>query len=109
MVTVRRGTADDIPQLAGLLARAFYDNPIERWLLPDDDRPMAALAKFQTMRLHVFDLPIGEVWTTADLSACAKWVPPGGPSRQGDLARVHPTALLPIVSLLPLLGRGLPR
>lgn len=40
-VGVRRATASELPQLAAVLARAFYDDPQVRWLLPDDDRRLA--------------------------------------------------------------------
>jgi ribosomal protein S18 acetylase RimI-like enzyme len=72
---IRRATAADVPALAGMLARAFMDDPVAGWAFrPDALRP-AALERFQAIRLRQLMLD-GEVWTAADHSCAALWAPP---------------------------------
>jgi len=73
---VRRATARDIPALAGMLARAFVDDPVASWAWRPDDLRLGALERFQAIRLRQL---IGgeEVWTTDDLACAALWAAPG--------------------------------
>ena len=43
MPTIRRATADDLSAVARTASRAFVDDPVMRWLFPDDDE-LAATA-----------------------------------------------------------------
>lgn len=58
--------------------RAFADDPVMRWLYPDDET-------FLTSDGAVFHevmagwLRLGEVWCTDDCAALAVWIPPGRP------------------------------
>ena len=73
---IRRATERDIPALAGVLMRAFIDDPVTNWAWrPDDLRPWA-LERFQATRLRQL---IGheEVWTDESMSCAALWAPPG--------------------------------
>jgi ribosomal protein S18 acetylase RimI-like enzyme len=73
---MRRATADDVPTLAQMLARAFQDDPVANWACrPDALRP-AMLERFQSTRLRQL-LPHEEIWTTPDLACAALWAPPG--------------------------------
>lgn len=73
------GDADAAP-LAGVLGRAFDDDPVWRWLLPDDAsrvRRMTALFDILLRRVH---LPHGATETTGRegaAEAAALWDPPG--------------------------------
>jgi ribosomal protein S18 acetylase RimI-like enzyme len=74
---VRLVRADDVDPLAGVLARAFDDDPIFRAILPDDARRRWALPRLfaeWTRRLH---LRSGTSWTTDDHAGAALWSPPG--------------------------------
>lgn len=72
---VRRATAADVPALAGVLARAFFHDPVARWsCAPDALRP-ALLERFERARLAQL-LVDDEVWIPDDRSAAALWAPP---------------------------------
>lgn len=64
-------------EAAAVLGRAFFDDPLERYMLPDDgERLKASSARFRNVLRygHLF----GEVHTTAEgLGAAAMWLPPG--------------------------------
>jgi len=100
-VDVRRAERADLGALAAMLARAFEDDPLTRWLHPSArGRPRQSRRTF-AVRLRQL-APQGEVWTTPERTGAALWALPG--RWRDDLAaslRVLP--LLP--ALLPRLGR----
>lgn len=100
---VRRATAKDATHLAGVLARAFYDDPPMRWVLPDDRRRMAVLESGSLLFLRRLYLPQNECWTTASANAVATWELPG----QWKLGVGRQLRLLP--AMLRVYGRGLLR
>lgn len=77
---VRVADDADTAPLAGVLGRAFGDDPVWRWLLPDDAsrvRRMTALFDILLRRVH---LPHGATETTGrgdGAEAAALWDPPG--------------------------------
>jgi ribosomal protein S18 acetylase RimI-like enzyme len=72
---MRRATLQDVPALARMLARAFFDDPVAVWSCrPDGMRP-ALLERFNATRLRQL-LTHEEVWTTPELSSAALWAPP---------------------------------
>lgn len=73
---VRRAVAGDIPELARMLARAFFDDPVACWAYPPARQRPRALERFQATRLRQL-LVHEEVWTTEDLACAALWAPPG--------------------------------
>jgi len=76
-IEFRSATADDIPPLARMLSRAFQDDPVQRWMCPDDARRRRmnqALFMFLLSRVY---LPGWLVYTTSDLGGVAPWAPPG--------------------------------
>ena len=73
---VRRATSADVPALARMLARAFFDDPVATWAWRPDPLRMRALERFQAIRLRQL-LPDEEVWTTDELTCAALWAPPG--------------------------------
>ena len=94
MVSIRKATADDIVQVARTAGRAFADDPVMRWLVPDDDEYEAASpAMFGNLarRWHATD----SLWCTDDVAAMAGWSPPGRPTVElgpddGIVAYEHP-------------------
>ncbi len=74
---VRRATAADVGELAGVLARAFHDDPVIMWMIPDDDRRhrVGTLA-YRTFLQRIY-LPHNEVYTDARRRGAALWAPPG--------------------------------
>jgi ribosomal protein S18 acetylase RimI-like enzyme len=72
---MRRATLQDVPALARMLARAFFDDPVAVWSCrPDGVRP-ALLERFQATRLRQ-QIVHEEVWTTPELASAALWAPP---------------------------------
>lgn len=94
----RRVRADDVPTLVEVLARAFDDDPVPRWLFRGDRRRRRALRRFFGVQLRHVYLDHGEVWTTEDRAGAALWAPPGT-TRPGwrDMVR--------LLSLAPALAR----
>lgn len=101
---VRPATVGDVDALAGVLARAFYDDPLSCFLFPGAKRRQAGLRQFFEIQLRRLYLGDGEVWTTADQAGAAVWAPPSKPRPTWrDLWH-----LAPIVPRLLPLGRALP-
>ena len=81
----------DIRELSHTLARAFYDDPVMIWLLPDPHARTAQLYRlFATMTRH-HHLARGGVEVARDengISAAALWDPPNQwqDTRKGQLA-----------------------
>lgn len=105
---VRRATLADVPALAPALARAFLDDPIARWTVPPDALRARLLERVFALRLRQ-TLRHDEVWTVADRSGAALWLPPKRwrTSARDDVeltrALLHPR-LLP---RLPMVAHGM--
>ena len=77
-VEVRPASPADRDALAAMLSRAFDDDPVMAWFLPDDARRAARSEMFY--RRVVLDGPYaraGDVDTTEGLGSAAMWLPPG--------------------------------
>jgi ribosomal protein S18 acetylase RimI-like enzyme len=85
---IRRASADDVPALVALLARAFDEDPVLDGAIRRDARRAAAFRRFFALALQRLTLPSCEVYTTADRRGAALWAPPGR-WRQGPLAQVR--------------------
>ena len=70
----------DVPALARVLGRAFFDDPVMMWMQPDDKRRARALPRmFGAMVRHHF-LAGGGVYVArrvGEVGAAALWDPPG--------------------------------
>jgi ribosomal protein S18 acetylase RimI-like enzyme len=74
---VVRLRAEQIPEAAAVLARAFQDDPAWSWVVPDPTRRAKTLPPLFRVG---FELIQAEIWTTpAPLLGCARWMPPGRP------------------------------
>ncbi|HEX4465395.1 MAG TPA: GNAT family N-acetyltransferase [Solirubrobacterales bacterium] len=73
----RRAVKADAARLEVVMAKAFHDDPVIGWLLPDAGRRPARLRRFFGIELRHLALARGCVWTTSDLSAAALVLPPG--------------------------------
>ncbi|HTD58160.1 MAG TPA: GNAT family N-acetyltransferase [Solirubrobacteraceae bacterium] len=74
---LRLATAEDVHRLKDVLAKAFFEDPVLGWLMPDDARRLARLRSFFAIELRHLALPRGRVWTTSDLAGAALSLPPG--------------------------------
>jgi ribosomal protein S18 acetylase RimI-like enzyme len=73
---VRKARGNDVPRVAGALARAFFDDPVFRWASPDDERRHALLPGFfalitETMLRH------DEIYVAGEGAGAALWASPG--------------------------------
>ena len=72
-----RMTQEQIPASAQVLARAFMDDPLMKYLTPEDARRSTALPWFMEVATK-FGFKHGEVETTAGtVEGNAVWLPPG--------------------------------
>jgi len=101
-VVIRRADSPDTRPLAGVLARAFLDDPLMRFILPDDRSRRRRLPRLFRITLGLQYLPVGEVYTTSDAAGASMWSPPGRwrppPS---VVARTLPRLVLALGSRLP--------
>jgi Acetyltransferase (GNAT) family. len=74
---IRALRADDVAPLAATQARAFYDDPLQAWALPDAATRLDVLRRLFEMMIRVVSLPIGESYTDDTRSVGALWAPPG--------------------------------
>ena len=78
---IRLSTPDDRRRLCTSAMRAFVDDPVMRWLYPDDDVFLAPDG--EVFRGAMFGWQANnEVWCTDDVAALAVWIQPGRPSEE---------------------------
>jgi ribosomal protein S18 acetylase RimI-like enzyme len=72
---VRQVTAADIPRVSQALGKAFWDDPVMRFLIPADkpDSRLTSLMRWEAKS----SLEHGTAWMTADGTSAALWKPPG--------------------------------
>ncbi|MFN3258813.1 MAG: GNAT family N-acetyltransferase [Ilumatobacter sp.] len=75
---VRRATPSDLGRLCVTAMRSFHDDPIMRWLWPNDDEFFAPGGEVFREAMAGW-LRLGDVWCTDDAAAVAVWIPPGRP------------------------------
>jgi GNAT superfamily N-acetyltransferase len=98
MEAVRKATAEDAPRLAQALSRAFYEDPVMQWVLPDDSQRLRQLERsFDSISPH------DEIYITEGIAGGALWLPPG----KGKLSLLDNLRLLPYMAAF--WGRNLPR
>jgi ribosomal protein S18 acetylase RimI-like enzyme len=104
---VRRATSADVPALAAMLARAFFDDPVTSWAWRPDRLRLRALERFQAARLRQL-LAGDEVWTNDELTCAAMWAPPGHwHSTLRETAMLVPAFLHPRLLLrMPMVALG---
>lgn len=109
MTAVRKATHADVDGLGEVLARAFEDDPVIEWLLPQGvPGRMDRLARLFRLGLRKRYLLHDEVWTTPDLAGAALWSPPGKwKMDRGQVVRSAPAVLSILRGRLPLGMRGL--
>jgi ribosomal protein S18 acetylase RimI-like enzyme len=73
---ITAATADDAPRVTSALASAFYDDPVFRWLSPDDGRRRAMLPAFFAVFVEAF-MSHGEAYVETTGAGAALWAAPG--------------------------------
>jgi ribosomal protein S18 acetylase RimI-like enzyme len=73
---VRTASLHDVTPIGHALARAFHDDPVFTWAIPDTDDRRAVLPGFFTVFTVAFQRH-GHVHRTVDGAAAALWAPPG--------------------------------
>lgn len=77
---VRPATGSQVREMSQVLARAFYDDPVMTWMLPDDSDRLRALTRVYSamIRHHFLARQAVEISGEADsIGAAALWDPPG--------------------------------
>lgn len=86
--SVRTATMNDVPGVARVLSRAFYDDPFFRCLFPDDSRRMAQTARAYALIAGFGSIPRGytsvhesreEPASVPVIRGAALWTPPDVP------------------------------
>jgi ribosomal protein S18 acetylase RimI-like enzyme len=93
---IRKMTLDDCAVIARVQARAFFDDPLQSWALPDASTRLATLERVFELLSRYSSVPADESYTDATRSCAAFWVPPGGYVLDRDAA----AALAPIIGVL---------
>jgi GNAT superfamily N-acetyltransferase len=93
---IRTASVHDLARVALALSRAFYDDPVFAWGLPDADRRREVLPGFFTVFAGAFQRH-GHVHRTADGTGAALWVPPGVAPVGDDEADAFGAALQEVV------------
>jgi GNAT superfamily N-acetyltransferase len=100
---VRRAGSEDLRALAGALARAFYDDPVARWMMPRHGRRDRQLERGFAIGLRGVYLRDGDCWTTPGVTGAALWLSPG----RWRIPALRQLRLLPPMARI--YGRDLPR
>jgi ribosomal protein S18 acetylase RimI-like enzyme len=106
---VRPARGEEVPQLAAMLARAFHDDPVTAWFMPNEQRRPKYAARFFGWQLHRL-LGQEQVHVTGDRSGAAVWALPGRWRESNWQALRLFVALVPaLASHLPAATRGVER
>jgi GNAT superfamily N-acetyltransferase len=70
---VRKATTADLPRVSEALGRAFWDDPVMRFLIPTGDKQLQTLMKMEVKS----SLKQDTAFMTADGGSAALWKPPG--------------------------------
>jgi GNAT superfamily N-acetyltransferase len=95
-------TEADVDAVAAASARAFFDDPLQVWALPDDSTRLGKLETMFALQTRVASLPLGECYTDASRSVACFWAPP-------DRWQPPPEVLEELVPLRDILAEGLER
>jgi GNAT superfamily N-acetyltransferase len=90
--TVRQASAGDVAGMSRTLSRAFYDDPVWQWFMPDDaTRRQQLQVVFATFTRKLYQRHGDDCYTTDDYSGAALWAPPGhGKMSTTDTLRIAP-------------------
>lgn len=76
MLETRKATAADVALLAGVVSRAFEDDPVFEYFFPSNNH-LERSKRFMAFELKHHYLHLGESYTTVEgVKGCALWAPP---------------------------------
>lgn len=75
-IEIRRATTSDGAAINRTLGRAFYDDPVFRWIVRDDDARRRRLVSLFGVFTDLY-LPLGESYLADGGAGAALWAPPG--------------------------------
>ena len=70
-------TLDDVDAVAASMARAFWDDPLQCWLLPDEVTRLDRLERMFAGQARFASVPMGACYTDDTCATAAFWTPPG--------------------------------
>jgi ribosomal protein S18 acetylase RimI-like enzyme len=73
---IRKADFGDVPRIATTLSRAFFDDPVFRWAVPDDDRRWEVIPGVFSLFTGAF-LRHDEIYLAGKGGGAALWAPPG--------------------------------
>jgi GNAT superfamily N-acetyltransferase len=95
---IRRTRPEDAAAVSAVLTAAFDDDPVFRWLAPDDESRAATNRAFFDLVVEVL-APHDDSWTTAgDVSGAALWVPYGREAMSEERGSLFETQLAELYS-----------
>lgn len=95
-IDIAPATPGDVPALSRALARAFHDDPVFRWVIPDAAARRARLPALFAAFAEVY-LRHGETYVTGQDAGAALWAPAGSepvPADQADRLGARMSAAL---------------
>jgi ribosomal protein S18 acetylase RimI-like enzyme len=84
-VPITQASVERVPELAGLLGRAFYGDPLFRWPMKEEANEDAIAEYFDAFDRRLAKL--GWLWEAGDALGVAAWIPPGGEDAVMDIDR----------------------
>jgi GNAT superfamily N-acetyltransferase len=76
-MSVREAGIGDVAQVSAALADAFANEPMMRWMIPNERRRDTRLRRLFALEIEHFVLPAGRVLTTDDFRGASFELPPG--------------------------------
>jgi ribosomal protein S18 acetylase RimI-like enzyme len=114
-VVVRRADEADVPLIAGVVARAFDDDPFINFIVKQDRRRADRIASW-ARGAAAESVALGETYVTLAGDGAALWTPPGQPHTANAFTRLRRLAprtglarALSVDRALGVLGRKTPR
>jgi ribosomal protein S18 acetylase RimI-like enzyme len=87
-IAVRDAQKSDVRALSATLGRAFHDDPIMKWMLPDDRQRANGLPRMfaiLTRRQYLGGGGVEIATSGQDIGAATLWGPPPGPPKESRL------------------------
>lgn len=100
---VRLATESELPHVVAAAAASFYEDPLFRWVFPDDARRLHRLERGFGLWARWIWFPRRETYTTDRLIGAAFWLPPG----TWELPLLTQLRMLP--AMVTMFRRDLPR